>query len=361
MLAQCRPALTGTPKVACVPDKKTVHRNVTTHYWSALHLGAVLLPALLASSPAAAGSLDVPIAATDWVLTLDAPDTVYPGVDIVTRVSLRPNSSLPKYVYPWMSAGLRQNTTGEFDVEVRSGDGATVRKTIEAETFIALKEARRCLFVASDSMTAYEFVFERFYQRSNREGKVLPPGVYRLTATCRLSESVPGGRPRTVYLRSNTSSVVVASPREQYAAAHAQLLLAVQRCGESHDRRLWSARDADLEQLRSLASKCGGTRIGAWAATELVTEMMYDVGYGRSTDLGRLAREVGELLPANANDGFQVPAKAFVAHYFVKYRDRALAETLLTRLASAAPGTRLAETVRRIAQQEAAGTNGGLR
>jgi hypothetical protein len=260
-----------------------------------------------------------------------------------------------------MSAGLRQNTTVEVDVDIQAEDGTFVPKTILMEVFIDWKHVVRRAFAAGDSMTTYVLAYSRLIQGKNYEGELLPPGVYQLTATCRLSESVPGGRPRTVYLRSNTSSVVVARPPGQYAAAHAQLLLAVQRCGESRDRKLWSKRDAELEQLRSLASKYGGTRIGAWAATELVTEMMYDVGYGRSTDLGRLAREVGELLPANANDGFQVPAKAFVAHYFVKYRDRALAETLLTRLASAAPGTRLAETVRRIAQQEAAGTNGGLR
>jgi hypothetical protein len=360
MSAQGRPALTGTPKRVSVPDKRTVHRKATTHYWSALHLGAVLLPALLASNAAVAGSLDVPIIATDWILTLDAPDTVYSGVDIVTRVSLRPNSSLPKYVYPWMSAGLRQNTTGEIDVDIQAENGTFVPKTMLMEVFIDWKHVVRRAFAAGDSMTTYVCVW-RFGQRTNRGEGVLPPGVYQLTATCDLSESVPGERPRTVFLRSNTSFVVVASPPEQYAAAHAQLLLAVKRCGESRDRKLWSRRDVELKQLRSLASKCGGTRIGAWAATALVTEMMYDVGYGRSTDLGRLAREVGELLLANASDGLQVPMKAWVAYSFVRNRDPKLAETLLTWLASAAPGTRLAETMRRTVLQEATGTNGGLR
>jgi hypothetical protein len=70
--------------VACVPEKKTMHRKATTRYWSALHLGAALLLALVTSSPAVAGSLGVPMAATDWILTLDAPDTVYPGGDIAT-------------------------------------------------------------------------------------------------------------------------------------------------------------------------------------------------------------------------------------------------------------------------------------
>jgi hypothetical protein len=324
---------------------------------------SMLLAAVLAwGGPAVAVQPRVVPDSAGWVLTLHVPDTVYAGAEILAKVDLKLASPAARYVYPWMGPGLRQTPAErELDVDVQSDDGTPVPSTrfVDEEIFIDWKHVVRQLFTIGDSMTTYVSVSSHFRQLPDQAG-VLTPGAYRITATCSLSESAPGERSRTTYVRSNTGSVVVAIPPEQQAAAYTQLLQAVQTSEDRWNRSRPAARDTALGQLRSLAFEYAGTRIGAWAATVLVTEMMHDVAY-RSADLGRFAQETGSLLLANANDELLVPSRAWSAYRFLKNRDRAMAENLLTWWENAAPGTRLVAAVRRAAVQEVAGARRGRR
>jgi|WetSurMetagenome_2_1015567.scaffolds.fasta_scaffold105196_1 hypothetical protein len=316
----------------------------------------MLLAAVLAWGAAVAVQPRVVPDSADWVLTLHVPDTVYAGAEILAKLDLKLAFPAARYVYPWMGPGLRQTPTErELDVDVQTDDGTPVPSTrfVAEEIFIDWKHVVRQLFTIGDSMTTYVSVSSHFRRLPDQAG-VLPPGAYRITATCSLSESAPGERSRTAYVRSNTGSVVVAVPPEQLAAAYTQLLRAVQTSEGKWNRSRPTARDKALGQLRSLAFEHAGTRIGSWAAAVLVREMMLDVAY-RSADLGRFARETGSLLLANTNDELLVPSRAWTAYLFLKNRDPTMAENLLTWWENAAPGTRLVAVVRRAAIQEVAG------